>query len=821
LSLVGRGLPFCHNSSIALLGQKRKLDGPASQPLFSETGTLPRIYHINNKEIVIMKRLPFAILSVVALLGLATAIVWAAPTSQGELSDLELTDISWTPDTVYPGDEVTFTIRYENQGTDTVTVPEDTKLRFSIVVKTTDDRPEEVVAPVEGEIHEAADLMPKHTDIVTGTFTAPAEGTYEIVAVLEAEKPEKPAEEISKRTEPFVVKSALPTGVSRLFAGLGMFAAVMAIMAAGTEVVIDTLKVFIGMKRKVTALEAFETLKNELPGQLRSLGIDETWLEEFKTLSEELENTLTPVISLEDAYKRIKEGRFGEAFAAFEVAYQDVYLPPLKEAAKIAMREGLSKLPPELAVSDEVKSRLENKIDAVTLGTAGQLLENLSTILKGGVPTIEDKYIDEFKQSIQDDVRKAVVRGLDELKKVARTQMSTVLDGLARSLHLSNEVADRIEKHLEKEIDNVTLETVEDLLNTLFKNLREQAHQWTGEWLTTQVDGLLTQGRDVVCAHLDQEVLPALKGLGFDDKTVEPILKKALKSLEEQAREPVMVYVKSVSQLLQAVEERRNEIQSPLRKVYRCLRDSGIPFWGSSTGVVVGVVAAWLTGSRVWAVFKPAADTIVPLKGVLATLAAGLVAGLAVGLLVGWPLSKLGGRSLGDVLRYDIEKLYNSIKGSTKQKPEDYGKPDQETIKKIRDIGPTSLSKVLLEQEIRHKDAEATRLHWLRVISVFAGVILAYILQIDAARLLDAAVPGISAKINTFLNIPGDDLHAFWYVLPEKSRLTAGIILTGLAASAGSAFWHDQLDKLQSAKKQAEAAAKLVRQVKGMTETEE
>ncbi|VAW42055.1 hypothetical protein MNBD_CHLOROFLEXI01-2922, partial [hydrothermal vent metagenome] len=33
------------------------------------------------------------------------------------------------------------------------------------------------------------------------------------------------------------------------------------------------------------------------------------------------------------------------------------------------------------------------------------------------------------------------------------------------------------------------------------------------------------------------------------------------------------------------------------------------------------------------------------------------------------------------------------------------------------------------------------------------------------------------------------------------SDLTAGIILTGLAASAGSGFWHDQLSRLQSIKK--------------------
>jgi hypothetical protein len=51
--------------------------------------------------------------------------------------------------------------------------------------------------------------------------------------------------------------------------------------------------------------------------------------------------------------------------------------------------------------------------------------------------------------------------------------------------------------------------------------------------------------------------------------------------------------------------------------------------------------------------------------------------------------------------------------------------------------------------------------------------------------------------------------------------ISAGIILTGFAASAGSKFWHDQLKQLQAAKKGAESAAELMNQVKQMTGSEE
>ena len=43
--------------------------------------------------------------------------------------------------------------------------------------------------------------------------------------------------------------------------------------------------------------------------------------------------------------------------------------------------------------------------------------------------------------------------------------------------------------------------------------------------------------------------------------------------------------------------------------------------------------------------------------------------------------------------------------------------------------------------------------------------------------------------------------------------------LTAFAASAGSAFWHDRLDKLQASKKGAQAAATLLNQASQVAET--
>ena len=118
-------------------------------------------------------------------------------------------------------------------------------------------------------------------------------------------------------------------------------------------------------------------------------------------------------------------------------------------------------------------------------------------------------------------------------------------------------------------------------------------------------------------------------------------------------------------------------------------------------------------------------------------------------------------------------------------------------------------------------DEESTRLRLLRAISVVIGTVLAALLSIDAAQLLDYAIPDVSQAINIFyIDIPKliHGINPFISGEPAENlpgMITPGIILTGLAASAGSAFWHDQLDRLQEAKKGAEMGARLLKEIKG------
>ena len=117
----------------------------------------------------------------------------------------------------------------------------------------------------------------------------------------------------------------------------------------------------------------------------------------------------------------------------------------------------------------------------------------------------------------------------------------------------------------------------------------------------------------------------------------------------------------------------------------------------------------------------------------------------------------------------------------------------------------TEAAAKLIDLERYDKERENKRIRRTRFLSVLVGIFLAYMLQIDSADLLKDLFPADSSFL-TLVVVPAAFFGRFGLSLSE---LTAGVILTGLAASAGSSFWHDQLSRLQTIKKgvdQAQAA---------------
>jgi hypothetical protein len=92
----------------------------------------------------------------------------------------------------------------------------------------------------------------------------------------------------------------------------------------------------------------------------------------------------------------------------------------------------------------------------------------------------------------------------------------------------------------------------------------------------------------------------------------------------------------------------------------------------------------------------------------------------------------------------------------------------------------------------KHSEKERRRLGWIRLLALVFGVILAFAFQIDTLALL---APLSTTASDFWLRTVGP----YWaHVL--------GIVLSGVAASAGSGFWHDQSARLRSLKQAAESA---------------
>ncbi len=106
-------------------------------------------------------------------------------------------------------------------------------------------------------------------------------------------------------------------------------------------------------------------------------------------------------------------------------------------------------------------------------------------------------------------------------------------------------------------------------------------------------------------------------------------------------------------------------------------------------------------------------------------------------------------------------------------------------IKEGQKLAPEELATVMRQLEGRYKALSEHRLAWIRFASLVIGIGWAIVLQINS---LDLLSPVIGDVINDMLGGP----NTFWYVV-------AGIALSGLGASAGSSFWHDQMARLRQA----------------------
>jgi hypothetical protein len=478
-----------------------------------------------------------------------------------------------------------------------------------------------------------------------------------------------------------------PSDLTQALGVLGLFAAVMAVLAVGTEVVVDTIKLVIGMKSKPTALEAMERLEALLPGKLQEFGASA------------------------DAQKQV-----------------DGYLKGLR------------------VVMEDMQTVQESIVEI----RQGRVLEALQK-LHGLLPTELQNRLAQSQQAAADYVLQ-FLDGKVDLNQPEKDHIRGLITGLFTDLSADNAVA--LQADLQKRLDG--------LVNELLA-LTDTAVQRIEPWLKENLPRLAERGPNVLIQEAEGSILKQLPLTPEQRQQVSAWLKSTVSGLDMTAQADLNNYLISLTGLLDRVNKERYEIQSPARKLWRHLR--GIQFLG------IGKLFEGL--ERIWNWF-----------------------------------------------------LRRTPKGGL-----------DEPRSKAPELSLTNAAAVIMGEEARHRDEEASRLRWLRVVSVIAGVWLASFLGINAGELLRNVFPGLEPTLlKTVENVVsgvdygalGDLLGAIWNLstavpllgpmleslLPRVAELELGVVLSGLGAAAGSTFWHDQLDRLQTAKKASEQLDQLRAQVR-------
>lgn len=727
-----------------------------------------------------MRRYWLLIVSLVLWLGWQTAV--------SAQSSITITTITQPTGSVEAGEEIGINITYEVGGDQPIAAD----AQYIIDVGLLDDAtPPQTVASCRDLLTGIQGLQPGQDNSYRCQTAVPAAGSYTITAqILDSGGAVVASQSSQTSLSVDEANNILPSGVVQIFAGLAIFSAIMLIVAVGTETVIDSVKVALGLKRKISSLDALHQLGAYLPGELADFGVAQAGQKQVATLLGEMQQVVIPVTKLPDLSAAVQAGNLTEALGVLQAMAPD--------------STAVSQL---VQNAQTLVANINQQLNAVT-----QPIATLLDGLKQGLETVQaspplQPYLAALTLPQQ-------MSQLDQFK--------TTLEGL--------------------QVDAADVTAVQHQLLTLISQIKAWgdtlrdlaagvAKRLTGDWLKKERNQLVGQGEATILAGFDDGVAPLLSLFRFADPQLvaetRAALQTSLQTAVQRTQATTDAYLSSVANLLEAVEIRRHETQSPLRKLWRRLRGAGAAY---------GTAALWLVTtlfmSLLLYLLRPS-QPFGPDFGQGGVWAAVVLAITAVsGYLIHSLKHQRGGiqpdlqnwlfgkPESPTVLSY-IEVLWNWLHGQTQLDPTDFSAPDslaEAVAKSLPGVDPASfqltpanLAQVVLLRSNQQADEEKTRLRLTRFTAMIVGAVLAYLLQIDAATLLDKAMPGTATAVNQLFVIPGPMLHARWAWMPSQLNITPGIILTGLAASAGSAFWHEQLERLQAARQLTQTAVQIAK----------
>ncbi len=825
-----------------------------------------------------------AFLAILFACVLGVSAIATVSAQESGVFDLAITDIETEPFSAAVGEEVTVYVTYENL----LPAPIPSGVLLDLVLTVTSVQTREVLEVCRQPV-DLAGLTSEHEAqrIPFPDCTIPMESsdTHLIRAEFVKEE-EEPGigpysliagdVEAGNNGELSTIIPTVPTGddslpaeLTRIFAGLAIFFAVMALVAAGTEVVIDSLKVGVGLKRKVTTMEALERMEKYLPGELAALSVSAASHEQFKRMAREMRGTLdltlystAETLTMRD---QIINGEFGEAYRMAEIL--------LPEHGDVA-GEQLYRFKKQLfAFTNRLTSTLENQLQLrpeAVQPFRDQVAQQIS-LFDGKNP---GDFLSAFLETIQETHFWAVQIAdgwLNEQENILFSRSSTAVMAqfdadvkpMLMSLGFSPASIDQARRELSARLRIVEtgvsqstdtfVSSVKHVLDAVelrrFETQSPARKMWRilrswegGVFPPARMRGIF--GPSLIIAGLALYVTWLGHWVNHSTVATRYIAQQILGSVSFPWLPWFLLFL-GVSYLLIL-----------LLTFYRKARKKADQPWFSglygatALSLIVGLfllVVVWLLQadpvSRTTGQFD-LFGWIQPWWSLLAIFSLSILTLLLIGGQIGkFVYDRLVGSAVREgklaedqkllnkatILRR-VETLWNLVRNGfdvTKVNPNDFG--DAETVSAYETSTATSgqpgfefsaetTAQFVMVRTDQQRDEETSRLRILRVMSIAVGLILAYLLQIDVLALLGEAFPGALDGLNLTI-VTGQTLHAWRSWLPVDKAVTVGIILTAFAASAGSAFWHDRLDKLQASKKGAQAAATLLNQASQVADT--
>ncbi|MDX1414317.1 MAG: hypothetical protein R3293_08995 [Candidatus Promineifilaceae bacterium] len=826
-------------------------------------------------------RIKVAILSACLLYTVSVGHMFA----QGfvEQFDLAVTEIESLPVAAGVGDDVTIYVTYENLGP--AAVPSD--LPLDIVLTMADAATRQVLEqcgqPVNLSGLTASDGT-QRTMISDCSISLLAPETFLLRAeFVEAGKeiPAGPFSTISGDLDSTnngslssVVPAAdlqtnsLPADLARIFAGLALLFAVMALVAAGTEVVIDSLKVGVGLKRKITSMEALERMEKYLPGELATLSVSAASREQYKRMAREmrrlLDHTLVGHVDVAQVRQQIAGSEFGAAYGKAEelipengdIAAQDLY--KMKKQLFSFANLVSSTLENQLQVRPEIvqpfRDQLAQEISLFDGQNPGEFLQELFITLQNvhfWSAQIADGWLSEQQEIL-----------FDRSSHVVITHFETEVRPLLLGVGFNPESVDQVQAELASRLRIVEagVSQTTDTFVSSVKNVLD----------AVEVRRYETQSP----ARKIWRILRSWQGGVFPPESIRGIFVPSLAvSLLAYYFAWLIELTRTTTPLTRIIANQIPDsgsfaglpwlillfaasfIAILILYLVRNLRDNPETWF---VGLYGATALAILTGlfllAVVWVLQASSDNRVAGVLTVLSwtqpwwswlillsvfTLILLLLAG-QIGKTIYERLVRSAvrdGRIAADEQKLKhtttllrVETFWNLLRHGfdvTEVDPDTFNKA--QTVTGYRELATNipepqvkfsaeTTAQFIMQRTDQQRDEETSRLRVLRVISIIVGLILAYILQIDVLKLLGEAFPGILESINLTV-VSGETLNGWRSWLPAEKVVTVGIILTGFAASAGSAFWHDRLDKLQASKKGAQAAATLLSQASQVAES--